>query len=216
MPPTGTADVSRRMCAFVLRRRWSRFTRRRLVPRSLAAPGGDGGAGATCPFRDGPDGTGPRGAVWGHRRRSPPRERRRCRWSRRGPYRVATRRRQRAGSGARPAKCPDVCAGTPSSPPGIWGRRSPTRPDRDAAARAGLTLRAARSFYGPCMAPRRRPCRGVAQLARAPVSKTGGWGFETLHPCPSGISAQVGRPSPDRAGPGWHRSGKRGKHGFGC
>jgi hypothetical protein len=26
-------------------------------------------------------------------------------------------------------------------------------------------------------------CRGVAQLARAPVSKTGGWGFETLHPC---------------------------------
>ena len=25
--------------------------------------------------------------------------------------------------------------------------------------------------------------RGVAQLARAPVSKTGGWGFETLHPC---------------------------------
>ena len=30
---------------------------------------------------------------------------------------------------------------------------------------------------------RRLPCRGVAQLARAPVSKTGGWGFETLHPC---------------------------------
>ena len=28
-------------------------------------------------------------------------------------------------------------------------------------------------------------CRGVAQLARAPVSKTGGWGFETLHPCQS-------------------------------
>ena len=25
--------------------------------------------------------------------------------------------------------------------------------------------------------------RGVAQLARAPVSKTGGWGFETLRPC---------------------------------
>ena len=31
------------------------------------------------------------------------------------------------------------------------------------------------------MAPAQR--RGVAQLARAPVSKTGGWGFETLHPC---------------------------------
>ena len=30
---------------------------------------------------------------------------------------------------------------------------------------------------------RRRRCRGVAQLARAPVSKTGGCGFETLRPC---------------------------------
>lgn len=34
-----------------------------------------------------------------------------------------------------------------------------------------------------------RWCRGVAQLARAPVSKTGGWGFETLHPCQS-VSAE--------------------------
>ena len=25
--------------------------------------------------------------------------------------------------------------------------------------------------------------RSVAQLARAPVSKTGGWGFESLHSC---------------------------------
>ena len=25
--------------------------------------------------------------------------------------------------------------------------------------------------------------RGVAQSARAPVSKTGGWGFESLRPC---------------------------------
>jgi preprotein translocase subunit SecE len=35
------------------------------------------------------------------------------------------------------------------------------------------------------------PYRGVAQLARAPVSKTGGWGFETLHPC----HARAGQPS---------------------
>ena len=28
-----------------------------------------------------------------------------------------------------------------------------------------------------------RPRRSVAQLARAPVSKTGGWGFESLHSC---------------------------------
>ena len=28
-----------------------------------------------------------------------------------------------------------------------------------------------------------QPSRSVAQLARAPVSKTGGWGFESLHSC---------------------------------
>src|SRR6516164_10693932 len=33
-----------------------------------------------------------------------------------------------------------------------------------------------------------RPCRhrAVAQLARVPVSKTGGWGFESLLPCECG------------------------------
>src|SRR5438309_12120865 len=42
----------------------------------------------------------------------------------------------------------------------------------------------------PCGGPwgrRKRFRRSVAQLARAPVSKTGGWGFESLHSChPSG------------------------------
>ena len=33
---------------------------------------------------------------------------------------------------------------------------------------------------------RRRRSRSVAQLARAPVSKTGGWGFESLHSCQPG------------------------------
>lgn len=46
--------------------------------------------------------------------------------------------------------------------------------------RRALTLRPGRRFYAASARPRRR---GVAQLARAPVSKTGGWGFETLHPC---------------------------------
>ncbi len=27
------------------------------------------------------------------------------------------------------------------------------------------------------------PRRGVARIGRAPVSKTGGWGFESLRPC---------------------------------
>jgi hypothetical protein len=29
--------------------------------------------------------------------------------------------------------------------------------------------------------------RSVAQLVRAPVSKTGGWGFESLHSCQVGV-----------------------------
>ncbi len=36
-------------------------------------------------------------------------------------------------------------------------------------------------FYDACTAAR----RGVAQLARAPVSKTGGCGFDPLRPCQS-------------------------------
>jgi preprotein translocase subunit SecE len=39
------------------------------------------------------------------------------------------------------------------------------------------------------------PRRGVAQLARAPVSKTGGWGFETLRPCQAGTARSDTRPS---------------------
>ena len=31
--------------------------------------------------------------------------------------------------------------------------------------------------------------RSVAQLVRAPVSKTGGWGFESLHSCQPGGQA---------------------------
>src|ERR1700733_8872430 len=48
-----------------------------------------------------------------------------------------------------------------------------------------LTPRPPHSFYAHCacfggntLAPGRPPCRGVAQLARAPVSKTGGCRFE--------------------------------------
>ena len=41
--------------------------------------------------------------------------------------------------------------------------------------------------------------RSVAQLVRAPVSKTGGWGFESLHSCqPGGAVAIVGRRNRDR------------------
>jgi hypothetical protein len=42
--------------------------------------------------------------------------------------------------------------------------------------RHACTRRAARP-------PARAGRRSVAQLARAPVSKTGGWGFESLHSC---------------------------------
>ena len=40
----------------------------------------------------------------------------------------------------------------------------------------------------PCGKYQSRPCRhrAVAQLARVPVSKTGGWGFESLLPCECG------------------------------
>ena len=30
-------------------------------------------------------------------------------------------------------------------------------------------------------------------MARAPVSKTGGWGFESLHSCQAGIGACAGK-----------------------
>ena len=61
-----------------------------------------------------------------------------------------------------------------------------------------LTSGRPQPFYAPCVSGYRSgsigraaclPCRGVAQLARAPVSKTGGWGFETLHPCQRPASA---------------------------
>ncbi len=46
--------------------------------------------------------------------------------------------------------------------------------------------------------------RGVAQLARAPVSKTGGCGFETLRPCQISLNSVSTGPVPtlDRAGTG--------------
>jgi hypothetical protein len=55
----------------------------------------------------------------------------------------------------------------------------------------GLTHRASvlgapPSLYKRRLGPRADPASGlrsVAQLARAPVSKTGGWGFESLHSC---------------------------------
>ena len=46
-----------------------------------------------------------------------------------------------------------------------------------------------------------RARRGVAQLARAPVSKTGGWGFETLHPCQRRLRCLWCRVWPRRTGP---------------
>ena len=41
-------------------------------------------------------------------------------------------------------------------------------------------------FYTGCVAVRpgiRSRPRAVAQFGRAPVSKTGGWGFKSLRPC---------------------------------
>lgn len=53
--------------------------------------------------------------------------------------------------------------------------------------RRPLTPPRPRPFYAPLRAGSGGlaacRCRGVAQLARAPVSKTGGCGFETCHPC---------------------------------
>ncbi len=51
-----------------------------------------------------------------------------------------------------------------------------------------LTSRLMHPFYASRIARQKASTRrrGVAQLARAPVSKTGGWGFETLHPCQAG------------------------------
>jgi hypothetical protein len=42
--------------------------------------------------------------------------------------------------------------------------------------------------------------RAVAQLARVPVSKTGGWGFESLLPCEYGlcVHGQMAAPADDR------------------
>jgi preprotein translocase subunit SecE len=57
------------------------------------------------------------------------------------------------------------------------------RPFVSAPARKRLGIRC---FFATPVAEWLSWCRGVAQLARAPVSKTGGWGFETLHPCQSG------------------------------
>ena len=50
-------------------------------------------------------------------------------------------------------------------------------------------VHARRAVHGDCPGRHRpRPCRhrAVAQLARVPVSKTGGWGFESLLPCECG------------------------------
>ena len=38
-------------------------------------------------------------------------------------------------------------------------------------------------------------CRGVAQLARAAVSKTAGRGFESCRPCHAGVVESVDTPS---------------------
>ena len=71
---------------------------------------------------------------------------------------------------------------------------------RTSLIRADRLVGAAWGLLGPCNAARLRPPlgvalsvslpqglhRSVAQLARAPVSKTGGWGFESLHSCQNG------------------------------
>ena len=73
-----------------------------------------------------------------------------------------------------------------------------------------MTFRPAHPFYAP--SDPFPPCegivagRGVAQLARAPVSKTGGWGFETLHPCQFGMAGfgiGQGRDIPDCRSDAW-------------
>jgi hypothetical protein len=41
---------------------------------------------------------------------------------------------------------------------------------------------------GPLYRPVLPLLRSVAQLVRAPVSKTGGWGFESLHSCQAAVA----------------------------
>src|SRR5262249_23480680 len=63
--------------------------------------------------------------------------------------------------------CPFFC---PFSRWSVW-RLAKRRPSMHLHSAGGLCGR------------RKRFRRSVAQLARAPVSKTGGWGFESLHSC---------------------------------
>ena len=86
----------------------------------------------------------------------------------------------------------------------IAGARSPLQMPRmplHTRYRCAGSLPGAAGFTLGCRAPNASsrsaaPCgarpRSVAQLVRAPVSKTGGWGFESLHSCqlpPSGGAA---------------------------
>ena len=66
----------------------------------------------------------------------------------------------------------------------IWAQKHRRKPTLDIYGRAPFLRGLRRTLRRACPG-RTRFCRGVAQLARAPVSKTGGWGFETLHPCQS-------------------------------
>ena len=54
----------------------------------------------------------------------------------------------------------------------------------------------ARTECQPCIARDAPTLRAVAQFGRAPVSKTGGCGFESLLPCaPAGLDRQPGGPT---------------------
>jgi hypothetical protein len=76
-----------------------------------------------------------------------------------------------------------------------YPRPWPQPPPASASCRMALTFPAPHSFYAFPGPLHRSDAggygRGVAQLARAPVSKTGGWGFETLHPCQPNIGAGI-------------------------
>ena len=74
------------------------------------------------------------------------------------------------------------CATTPTRSPPASPRSWPTEPPSWSSRPDGSYRRTC--IAAPVHAPLARAARrSVAQLARAPVSKTGGWGFESLHSC---------------------------------
>src|SRR4051794_33175820 len=78
-----------------------------------------------------------------------------------------------------------LAGGRPPIPPATGGTIRPPRPPGDRRFDGG-TVQTYTAWTGSPAAGRgSMPWmhRAVAQLARVPVSKTGGWGFESLLPC---------------------------------